>query len=521
MLDNSHRAGLNINSEDFTLMEQAMGKYGSGLFDEAERIFGYLTERYPDNPEIRNNYGACLFIKGKSIDAIFQFTKALDLAPAYSEATINLREICKKIYKDFEIEENVHRHLDLPELLQPLQGIKRFEGWAISITGIGSIEVYVDGRHLLRAEYGLQRDDVALIYPDINNSSCSGFRFYINTLVLIDGIHEVSIAYKTKDDRQVEDRYFIKTDNSKIRLTQDEADTFNKCTNSEDCADILDKSILLPTYFSLETAIGCPSSCLMCPRKMVLKKRKNKLMPERLVDKIFDEVDWKCKINWEWINDPLYDDRIYRFMKRAKKLGFENWIATPGYLLDTYKANQLLDGNVDIVVFSIDTLNKDLYKRIRRGLDLDVVLTNIKNFLSIRERLNSKTDVWVTKIQLPLTMSESRKEFTDYFEKLGINKVQFPAYRIRGGEMDAEVSQEVPNFNLCYFIENEMAITTDGDVVLCPCEAGAWDKPEANITEMSVRDAWLTPKRIETIKLIRGSGLRSFKECREHSGQLE
>lgn len=84
--------------------------------------------------------------------------------------------------------------------------------------------------------------------------------------------------------------------------------------------------------------------------------------------------------------------------------------------------------------------------------------------------------------------------------------------------MDKEVTLDVPNRYKCYFIENEMAITTDGNVILCPCEAGAWDEPEANISEMSIRDAWLTPGRFQTIKLIRSKGLKAYKKCREHSG---
>jgi len=126
--------------------------------------------------------------------------------------------------------------------------------------------------------------------------------------------------------------------------------------------------------------------------------------------------------------------------------------------------------------------------------------------------------VWITKIQLPLTRHEDPHRFAEYFSRMGIHKIQHPSYRFRGGAFDADPSLKhiIPNRMQCYYLENEMAITTDGNVMLCACEAGAWDEPEANIENMSIRDAWLTPRRIATIQLVRSKGLRAFSACREH-----
>lgn len=515
----SNRNHIEVGNVD--LLEEAHEKFKSGLIDEAERIFGFLAYYYPDDPVVLNDYGVCLFRIGKIRDAILQFTRALDLNPDYREAADNIRASCKAFFREDETGEIVLHNLDTHDLstLCRISGMECFEGWVVSRFGIETVEVYVDDKHICSASHGLPRPDVQLNHSDIDSSYNSGYRFYLNTLKLPNGIHRVSIKVLTSEEKkEVQNDIFVKVENAPLCFSEYGLEKYEELEKAE---PVLDKSILLPSYISLETTTACPARCIMCPREAVLKRRKNRLLPERFVEKIFDEVDWECKINWEWINDPLCDDRIYGFMKRAKKLSFENWITTTGFLLDRDKAHKLLDGSVDCVVFSIDTLDRDLFKKIR-GLDIDTVLGNIRDFLSIKEKLRSKTDVWITKIQLPLTKSENREEFTGFFKEMGIEKVQFPAYRLRGGGMDREIiSQDVPNRYKCYFIENELAITTDGDVILCPCEAGAWAEPEANISKMSLRDAWLTPKRIETIRLIRTSGLKSYKNCREHAGLPE
>lgn len=522
MLDKYEKLGAQPEAEDIILLQEAHEKYRSGLLDEAERIFGFLSLNYPDDLVVLNDYGACLFRNGKIKDAIRQFTRALDLNPDYKEAAANLIESCKAFFSEEERGGIILHHLDAPDLSTSyiISGIECFEGWTISRLGIETIEVYVNDKFICSADYGLPRPDVQANHPDIEGSYNSGYRFYLNTLKLPNGIYKVSIKILTGDEKkEVRNDIFVKVDN--IPLSCSDVKVLERYEELERDEPVLDRSILLPSYISLETTTSCPARCIMCPREAVLKRRKNRVLSEKLVDKIFDEVDWECKINWEWINDPLCDERIYGFMKRAKKLSFENWITTTGFLLDRDKSHKLLDGSVDCVVFSIDTLNRDLFKKIR-GLDLDVILKNIRDFMDIKEQGRSKTKVWITKIQLPLTKSDSREQFTGFFKEMGIEKIQFPAYRLRGGWMDGEIArQDVPNRYKCYFIENELAITTDGDVILCPCEAGAWIEPEANISKMSVREAWLTPKRIETIRLIRTGGLKAYKSCREHAGLPE
>ena len=244
------------------------------------------------------------------------------------------------------------------------------------------------------------------------------------------GAHQLTLRVTTKMGMQEVVQLFVPVANDSF--AEQERELLNRCGVRGDFP-VLDKSILLPSYFSLETTVACPSSCIMCPRERIRATRRNTFMPERLVDKVLEEVDWPAMINWEWINDPLCDHRIYRFMQRAKSRGFTNWITTTGQLLNEYHAQKLLEGDVDVIVFSIDTLDPLLYKAIRRGRELEEVLRNIERFMTLKQRLGVATDVWITRIQMPLTRAEDGQRFAEYFSGLGIQKIQHPSYRFRGG----------------------------------------------------------------------------------------
>ncbi len=60
-------------------------------------------------------------------------------------------------------------------------------GWAISHKTIKTIEIYFEGQFLGNARYGHARTDVALAYPSVKNSICSGFTFVHELKGLKDG----------------------------------------------------------------------------------------------------------------------------------------------------------------------------------------------------------------------------------------------------------------------------------------------------------------------------------------------
>ncbi|WP_439107253.1 hypothetical protein [Congregibacter sp.] len=81
-------------------------------------------------------------------------------------------------------------------------GISSLRGWAVSSSGIESIELFVNGQFVQTLTYGGVRTDVESVYPNVPNSRESGFGEIYNFASLGAGEHTVMIRARTSDGQQ-------------------------------------------------------------------------------------------------------------------------------------------------------------------------------------------------------------------------------------------------------------------------------------------------------------------------------
>jgi len=269
-----------------------------------------------------------------------------------------------------------------------------------------------------------------------------------------------------------------------------------------------------PTIVSIETNLACNCNCIMCPRTPVLKTRRNRVMPQDMVIKILDEIqEWKPKIQWGWINEPLADPKLFGAIAYARSLGLKGWINTNGGLLDDDNIPKLINSGLTQVNFSIDSMDPETYEKSRVGLKFRPTIEKIMKFINENNRCGHPVSTMASHIVIPGHNDNEMEYFRKFWSPI-VDNIQQPLYRSRGADWDKEFISETPTARYCYFIENEMNITTDGDVPLCACDA-ICATPEANIKD-GVYNAWNTPARAETIDRIRRLGLINLGFCREH-----
>ena len=107
--------------------------------------------------------------------------------------TINRTIIVKKSLK--EIKYNIEE----PSIAYAPNGKLTITGWAISMAGIKSVSVSVDGKAYGGITYGLTRTDVNRVYPTYTESTQSGFKGTIDLSSLSDGNKQVTITIIGKD----------------------------------------------------------------------------------------------------------------------------------------------------------------------------------------------------------------------------------------------------------------------------------------------------------------------------------
>lgn len=82
--------------------------------------------------------------------------------------------------------------IDSPVNESEIQGDAIVRGWYLDISGVSRIEVYVDGKFIGNAQYGLERLDVRKAFPDFQNSN-SGYQFTLNSLQFSEGKHTLTV----------------------------------------------------------------------------------------------------------------------------------------------------------------------------------------------------------------------------------------------------------------------------------------------------------------------------------------
>ena len=94
--------------------------------------------------------------------------------------------------------------IDAPGQGEVVSGIIVNWGWVLtpqdaSIVNGSAIDVVVDGVAVGHPTYGVNRPDVAALFPGYSNSSGAGGYFMLDTTLLADGLH--TIAWVVRDDK--------------------------------------------------------------------------------------------------------------------------------------------------------------------------------------------------------------------------------------------------------------------------------------------------------------------------------
>jgi len=93
--------------------------------------------------------------------------------------------------------------VDIPSNNEMVSGITEVAGWVLIDTEIEHIDLFVDGEQVAQARYGLARDDIKRIYPDISDAHLAGFISQFDTRQYPNGSHIVEVWIITTDGKRI------------------------------------------------------------------------------------------------------------------------------------------------------------------------------------------------------------------------------------------------------------------------------------------------------------------------------
>jgi radical SAM protein with 4Fe4S-binding SPASM domain len=257
----------------------------------------------------------------------------------------------------------------------------------------------------------------------------------------------------------------------------------------------------------------------MCPR--VYMESSKGYMSMSLFRKIIDEISMHNNIALVpfFRGESLLHPEFIEMMKyvKPKKISPVQ-LTTNATLMTDDIARALIDIELDFISFSVDSIDRQGYGKIRKGADLNEVLKNIENFCEIRRQKGcDKPEIQVSVVKTDDTV-DGLDDFIEFWQGR-VDRVR--VYEEHSGNGDygslritgkTEVTEERKP---CMKPFSDFVIYWDGSVALCNHD---WDRKDAigNVSQNSIKEIWQSDKykRIRDAHIENNDDLEELcKEC--------
>jgi radical SAM protein with 4Fe4S-binding SPASM domain len=261
-----------------------------------------------------------------------------------------------------------------------------------------------------------------------------------------------------------------------------------------------------PSAFCIQTINACNASCIMCPLAQTAKKRSivlSEILFEKIIKEIIQEHLKFTHIYLFLQNEPLMDKDIFKRFRLIKRLSngkIKTGLVTNGSLFAKEKIKELEQSELDELIFSIDALTEETYKKVRQGLNFQVVIKNIKNIID--SNFNGHLAVKF------VVQKDNMAELED-FKKYWLNNnipVQITDLRNRAGDLNSFDELRLEDKKSTFFgkifnyVMKRMIrgcstplttfnIMSNGDVILC-CDDFSNKLILGNVNESTIKEIW-------------------------------
>ncbi len=279
-----------------------------------------------------------------------------------------------------------------------------------------------------------------------------------------------------------------------------------------------------PKFFQIETIRACNARCTFCTYEE--SDKAVPLMSDTLFNKIADEIrrysHWIESVCLQRLGEPLIDKKIAERIRRFKQAGIKTVsLSTNASLLNDDKAREILEAGIDDVSLSIDSIDKEKFEKMRVGLDFNTVLTNIKGFFGLRDKIRPNAIIRVRGISFfDLERKEDKEElagwegFWSYLKKPQ-DRIYMKSTHNWGNQKSW--SDYIPKKDLtyhpCVSLWSTMHINTNGVVPLC-CMDYDSRLDMGDVSNQSIVEVWNSEKWNRVRGLHSEGNRNEIKFCR-------
>lgn len=252
-----------------------------------------------------------------------------------------------------------------------------------------------------------------------------------------------------------------------------------------------------PNRITVELTNKCNVSCTFCPRQSV--DMKIGYMSTELYKKIIDEAakHLPVKLVIFFRGESLLHPNFIECVKYAKERGIGPiQYATNAFELSRELSDALLEAEIDFVSFSLDTIDKDVYRKSRLSGDLEKSMENVIYFCKkcdeLRLQGRSVPTTQVSTIEIDDYMPR-QQEFIEFWQQyVDIVRVYYEHDdngKFRSAEVQKEVEKQVPDRQPCRKVFTDLLVYWDGRCALCNYDWRGGLKG-LNLNDMTISEAW-------------------------------
>lgn len=276
-----------------------------------------------------------------------------------------------------------------------------------------------------------------------------------------------------------------------------------------------------PRYLEIETINACNARCPMCTIEGW--ERLSKPMADELFAKIASEVIEHAKevkrVTLYRDGEPLLDKKLPDRIAILKEGGIKSIsISTNVSLLTKSKTRDLLNAGLDIIIMSIDSLNKQIYEDIRVRLKFEEVIENAHRFIELRNKIRPETKIWIRMIRQKSNFHEWPAYYNYWSQHLSDNdRIYYHNIFNWGGQLNCfkPVARSYEPNLPCVSLWSLLVIFNNGDVPLCNVDFNN-RYPTGNVVSNSIVDLWRSDVMNER-RNLHLSGRKSYinlcKDC--------
>lgn len=295
--------------------------------------------------------------------------------------------------------------------------------------------------------------------------------------------------------------------------------------------DLIDRNHLyFPHPISMHVAVlnKCNLKCVMCPYHSPVYKDAHMsgyfALEKSLSLDTFKKLakyagERSINLQFGQIEETLLHPNIFDFISIAKAEGVPHiHLTTNGTLLTKEKAKRLVESGIDSVMFSVDSVDPEMYKKIR-GASLNKLERNIDYFLPLAKDRGIRV---VCSFILQESARSQQDAFLERWKERGVDAVIFyvlSTHDLRTGEIIRTEQFRVDDDRYpCASPWVQTAIMPDGSVGLCcktMTDVGWKITSVGNINTQGFDEIWDSDRYKTVRKELLDSKFEEFSTCKQ------